>query len=106
MTDHTAIVQPTRYEVSIFPETSEHRRHFTITVEWRGDDRWAVLNSPYCLGTDGVWQYEPRPSSREDEWLATHRFTLDTALDMAKRAAPDVTVNGYRAADIAKETQP
>lgn len=37
--------------------------------------------------------------SREDDWLAAHRFDLDTALKLAREAAPHVTVNGRTVAD-------
>lgn len=43
----------------------------------------------------GIHDYEMRPSEREDEWLAAHRFDLDTALELAKATAPNVTVNGF-----------
>src|SRR5690606_407223 len=58
-------VRVTRYEVSCLPQDNINAHHFTITVEWRGDDRWAVLHHGFCLGADGEWDYEPRPSSRE-----------------------------------------
>ena len=47
-----------------------------------------------------VTRYEvPSPSGREDDWLATHRFDLDTALNLAKEAAPKLTTNGFTVAD-------
>jgi hypothetical protein len=76
------------------PDHREHG-HFEVTVEWRGDGRWAVMHMGYCLGLDGDWEYESIPSERRDEWLATHRFDLDTALRLAREAAPEVTVNGW-----------
>jgi hypothetical protein len=96
MTDLTPRVQATRYTVNCMPEDSSPDSHvFEITVEWRGKDRWAVVRHGSCLGSDGEWDYEMRPSSREDDWLATHRFDLETALELAKKAAPYVTVNGW-----------
>lgn len=90
-------VTATRYEVSLLPEGDDARRHFTITVEYRGDGRWAVCRYPECLGADGTWDWEPRPSERDEDWLDTHRFDLDTALRLAKEAAPTVIVNGHSA---------
>jgi hypothetical protein len=87
-------VTVTRYEVSLLPESNVNRHHYTITVEHRGDGRWAVLDSRWCLGKDGEWDFEVLPSERTDEWLAEHRFDLDTALAMAKRQAPLIVVNG------------
>jgi hypothetical protein len=93
-------VRPTRYEVSCLPEDNINAHHFTILVEHRGGDRWAVKDGFYCLGTDGDWEYESIPSERTDEWLATHRFDLDTALRLAKEAAPEMTANGWTVADV------
>lgn len=92
-------VRITRYEVSCLPEGDINARGFTLTVEYRGRGLWAVLDGLWCLGTDGEWDYEMRPSEREDGWLATHRFDIETALRLAKEAAPDMTVNGHTVAD-------
>lgn len=94
-------VDVTRVSVSVLALDHRERRHFEITVEWRGDDRWAVMHFGFALGRDGEWEYEPRPSSREDDWLESHRFGYDEALKLAKAAAPGLTVNGFRAADVA-----
>lgn len=101
MTDTTApepIVQATRYTVNCLPEGVDSHA-FEITVEYRGQDRWAVTRHGRCLGTDGTWDHELRPSEREDDWLSTHRFDLDTALGLAREAAPHVRVNGFTVAD-------
>lgn len=89
----------TRYTVNLLPETDPHGHVFEITVEYRGHGQWAILRHGSCLGQDGEWDYELRPSGREDDWIAAHRFDLDTALRLAKEAAPSVTVNGLTAAD-------
>jgi hypothetical protein len=93
-------VRPTRYEVSCLPPDDVNAHHFTVRVEWRGDDRWCVTDGHNCLGKDGDWDYERLPSNRTDEWLATHRFDLDTALALAKDFAPKLTINGMTAADV------
>ena len=90
----------TRITVNLLHESAAPDAHvFEITVEYRGNRRWAILRHGQCLGADGTWDYELRPSEREDEWIASHRFDLDTALRLAKEAAPGVTVNGLAAAD-------
>jgi hypothetical protein len=43
-----------------------------------GSDLWAVRSGPNCLDKDGDWVYEPLPSSRDDEWLAMHRWAMLT----------------------------
>ncbi|TGA83458.1 hypothetical protein, partial [Streptomyces sp. MZ04] len=94
-----ATVQATRYEVSILPEGDINRSLFTINVEYRGDDRWAVVRHRDCLNAAGEWSYELRPSEREDDWLDQRRFDLGTALDLAKKAAPHIVVNGHTPLD-------
>jgi hypothetical protein len=64
-----------------------------ITVDWRGGDRWAISagsgGSPqevWCE-RDGEWEYEPIPSSRDDDFLARCRYSLDDALLIGARLA-------------------
>lgn len=96
-------VQITRFEVCALPKGHPMRRHFIIHVEAREGDTWAVVQ-PFqpapCLGSDGEWDWEMRSSERTDEWVAAHRFGLDTALDLAKREARKLTVGGLTAADV------
>ncbi|WP_331756336.1 hypothetical protein OHA04_45485 (plasmid) [Streptomyces sp. NBC_01590] len=99
-------VQAAQYEVCLLPEGDINRHCFAITVEHRGDDQWAVCHFGECLGTDGQWDWEPFPSTRQDDWLKSHRFDLDTALAIAKKAAPHVVVNGHTAADAYRRTHP
>ena len=91
--------QATEYEVSILPEGDIRRPVFTITLQCRGEGRWAVTRHGSCLGTNGEWSRESIPSEREDAWLDAHRFDLETALRLAREAAPDVVVNGHTALD-------
>ncbi|MGY0065155.1 hypothetical protein ACWY4P_53540 (plasmid) [Streptomyces sp. LZ34] len=92
-------VQPTRYVVSLFPPDDHNGALFNLAVEYRGRGLWAVVRLKQCLNASGQWSYESIPSEREDDWLAEHRFDLDTALKLAKEAAPHVTVNGRTAAE-------
>jgi hypothetical protein len=89
----------TQYRVNCLTDDDINGHLFGITVEYRGRGLWAVNRLGRCLGTDGVWDYESIPSEREDEWLATHRFDEETALQLAREAAPHVTVNGFTVAD-------
>lgn len=84
----------TEYTVCALPEDNINYWHYAIKVAYRGDGLWAVIEGGYCLGADGVWDYEPNAGSREDAWLATHRFDRDTALRLAVEAAPGMTCNG------------
>jgi hypothetical protein len=93
-------VRQTSYEVSCLPEDNVNARHFTLKVEYRGRGLWCVTDGFFCLGKEGDWEYEPMPSEREDGWLETHRFDLDTALELAKGFAPKLTINGKTAAEV------
>jgi hypothetical protein len=95
-----ATVQPTNYVVSCLPDGHFERHLFTLNVAYRGEGRWAVLSRGQCLATDGTWDHEMRPSEREDEWIAAHRFDLDTALRLAKEQAPLLTVNAHTVTDV------
>jgi hypothetical protein len=98
--DYPATVTATRYDVTSYPLDDINRTSLTINVEYRGRDKWAVLRRGACLSSSGTWDYEPQPSSREDDWLDRHRFDLDTALELAKQHAPNMTINGASIAEI------
>ena len=55
-----------------------------ITLERRGgynEDRWAIVDSGFCLSSDGlVFIVERQPSSRTEEFFKTTRFKLAEAL--------------------------
>ena len=46
----------------------------TIHRTRQDPEAWAVRRDIDCLALDGTWSYEPKPSSRTEEWLARHRF--------------------------------
>jgi hypothetical protein len=88
-------VRAISYVVTAAPDWSHPDRSlWDIEVHERGGGKWGVYNRTRCLGSDGEWSWESIPSERRDEWLAEHRFDLDTALRLAKEQAPHVTVNG------------
>lgn len=96
-------VRVTRYDVSCIPESHIDAPHLTVTVEYRGRGKWAVLDGMFAYDADGNCSFEPSPSNREDDWLAAHRFDLDTALALARRVAPTMTVNGHSVADVLRQ---
>ena len=57
-----------------------------IVVEARGGGTWAVAQGGSVLAADGLWEWEPMPSSRTDDFIARTRFSLDEALDRARAA--------------------
>ncbi len=94
-------VLPTGYSAS--SASPEDKDLFELRVCWRGADpgtgaeRWAVVGRRgSCLALDGTWSYgrEPRPSSRDDDWLARYRFDRETALRLAAEAVDAITFNG------------
>jgi len=89
----------TEVTVSAIPEGNVNHGAYAITVQWRGDDQYAVKRHSLVLGSDGEWDYEPSPSNREDDWIETHRFGYDEAIRLAVEAAPGMTVNGFTVAD-------
>lgn len=105
----TAIPEPTvtatSYTVNCLPDDDINGYLYGITVEYAGNDRWAVRWMSRCLNAGRSWDWEPIPSEREDDWLDGHRFDLDTALKLAKEAAPHITVNGITVADALRRAQ-
>ena len=97
MTVYTRLTEMT---VCALPEENVNHGHYAITVQWRGGETYAVKRHSLVLGADGKWDYEPMPSSRDDAWIATHRFSYDEACRLAVEAAPHVTVNGHTVADV------
>lgn len=93
-------VRATQYEVSILPEDDINYRLYAVQVRRRSDGEWMVVNRAMdaCYGLDGVWADGVKPYGRGDDWVRAHRFDEETALRLAREAAPQVTVNGITAA--------
>jgi len=92
-----AVIAVTEYTLSPLPLDHPDQQliyNWNLTVEWRGEDQWAVKHIGYTLRADGDWEYEPSPSSRDDDYLTRCRFARDTALGMARKALPGISVNG------------
>jgi hypothetical protein len=95
-------VRVVRVEVSCVPGDF----HFTIYVEFRGHrdgaDWYSVtdgFNPSDTLDRNGKWCLEAKPWSRSPSWRKARQFTLDEAIEIAKRYAPNVTVNGFTVED-------
>lgn len=93
----TVKTRVTQYVVNAHPDPeSLDGSIFDLTVEYRGNDLWAVCRHGRCLDASGRWSPEPRPGERDDEmWLAMHRFPERAALDLAAQWAPFLKVNGH-----------
>jgi hypothetical protein len=96
MSTPAASVQITEYTVSCIPDHgSPNRELWSLLVEYRGNDRWAVRYNGLWLGRDGMWGDE---FVRQDEW--SHRFTEKEALRLAVEWAPRVRTNGKTAPEV------
>jgi len=88
--------QVTGYMVTCLPDEHPEQDVLTIRVERTGHERWAIRWSGRVLNIrTKEWEYEPLNSSRTDEWKAVHRTTLESALALARKMAPELTVNGF-----------
>lgn len=94
-------VHATRFQVTVLPLDDVNASNWSLIVEYRGHDRWAVLRGArMCLSRGGSWDYEVIPSEREDEWIAEHRFEYAEAIRLAIHHAPTVVVNGMTATEV------
>lgn len=99
MNEPDILVEPINYRVSVVPATYPDHDLFAIHVVRRGFDRWAVTHFRKCLGKRGNWSVEPIPSSRTDRWKNAYRHDFDTALTLARKAAPKLRVMGMSPAE-------
>ncbi len=89
MTTLKPVVQATRYTVSCMPEGAAPDAHvFALHVERNLDGSWIVTDGWGYLAANGIWGDPMGLRSPE------YRHDLDTALRLAKAAAPNVIVNG------------
>lgn len=98
------VSRPVAYEFSCLPDDHPGRHYFTLRVERRGPDSWAVVRpSGFILFQDGAWDYEVQPSSRTASWLAGCRFTYGEAVVRAEEWAAKLAVNGHTVEDALTE---
>lgn len=53
-------------------------------LAWRAANPGAPIVAPT---TCGAWDYEPMPTNRDDEWIASHTFALAEALAVCEAEA-------------------
>lgn len=74
-----------QYTVSELPEWVQIDGH-NVTIEKRDDNNcWAIVSGSSVLAKDGAWEYEPRPSSRTDEFKQRTRYTINEAMDTLEK---------------------
>ena len=82
----TAVVRPSRYTVTCVPPDAAPDAHvWALHVEEKRDGNWVVTDGFGYLGPDLVFEDRPYPQCL---------FAVDTALALAKEAAPLVVING------------
>ncbi|MFD7922483.1 hypothetical protein ACFV3R_25065 [Streptomyces sp. NPDC059740] len=87
----------TRYEVSVLPADDINRRYFTLYVEKTRRGKWVVTDGHGGYDRDGNWT--PGLTS------GIEYADVEDALALARRLAPNVTVNGHTATDAYHRTQ-
>lgn len=84
------VFTPTREEGE---EEVEALRHFRVYVKWRSEGKYSVsyFNDVW---NGQEWEYEPLPSSRDDDFLKRTRFSLDKAVGIASALPDTLVMNG------------
>lgn len=88
--------------------------NFSLFVEFRnrraGIDWYSVTNGwplhthgARTIDRNGKWADEHKPTSHSPSWRKARQFTLEEAIEIAKKYAPDVTVNGFTVPDGIRE---
>jgi hypothetical protein len=89
-------VRATRYEVSLLPEDDINYRHYALKVERRRDGAWIVTDGFRWMDTELTFHDRPYEQCLHD---------LETALRLAREAAPHVRVNRWTAADALRQRE-
>ncbi|MER6601137.1 hypothetical protein [Streptomyces parvus] len=91
-------VTVTRIEVSLLPEGDINRKYYRLFVERTVRGTWTVHDGHGGYDIDGDWA---------PGLAVAHEFDdSDDAVVLAKRLAPNVTVNGLTAADAYRRSNP
>lgn len=71
---------PTKYEVATVD-------FLNISIERRDlkKDSWAIVKSRFCLNRDLEFEYEPLPSSRDEDFINRTRFSLEEAKKILRK---------------------
>ena len=93
--------QVTEYRVSPGPLAHPEGWRFALVVRWSRalGGTWMVTDGfepPSWMAPDGRWHYDVLPDNGDwpEDWRDAYRYDLDTALAIAREAAPKQTVNG------------
>ncbi len=67
-----------------------------LYVESRGITGWVVSDGSAVRNTLGEWEYEPRPSSRTEDFILRTRRPLEEAVRMATELAGMTRMERYK----------
>lgn len=84
----------------VCPLSAEHEEFssFALRVEYRGRGGYAVSHFRRELSADGTWDY-PTPE-RTSDYLRSHRFSQEEAIQLAKKHCHDIIINGLKPRDV------
>lgn len=99
MTPPEVLEQVTEYRVSAGPLDHPEGWRFSLVVRWSRakGGTWMVTDGAEpadYMGADGRWSWESGVDHDVEGWRDAYRFDLDTALRIAREAAPKVSING------------
>ena len=71
---------------TLIPDGADHHDAIEVVLRHYEKDQWAIVRLGQCLNRDNEWEWEPQPSSRDDDFYARCRFNRDEALVRARAA--------------------
>jgi hypothetical protein len=94
--DNEIRVEATTYTICGLPEDDPDSLIWSIEVQHRGRDQWAVIHLGECWNfRTKHWDWEPSPSNRDDKFIKNHRRDKATALRVATEVYPTLVVNSF-----------
>ncbi|NEB70340.1 hypothetical protein G3I39_25265 [Streptomyces fulvissimus] len=84
-----ADVEVSAYRIALLPVGHPMRAFAAITVRLCDSGLWQIDRLGFLLDADGRWEH---PTRRSREWCAAREFDLETALRLARAAAPAIRV--------------
>lgn len=83
--------------VSFLPEGHRQYRDYLVTIDYAGNDLWAVRHHRSRLSSTGEWWFESALAAAE----ADHSlFDVTTAIELATMAARKLRVRGQTAEEV------
>ena len=74
--DYPGLPVAFRLEWSRYENPSDWMRAEIVCAKFDGEQptHWAIREGGCCLTKEGLWEIEPHPSSRDDEYIARARY--------------------------------